>query len=72
MFRRKRKQPWWTWPIAVTAAVYGVIQAERHSHLIWNRMLKREAWQRFLQFLDDRFPPKTQRRTRKQAGRSTV
>jgi hypothetical protein len=72
MFGRKKKQPWWTWPIVFGAALYGLLQAELHTKFIWKSIVKRIAIEKLLEFLDKKFPTKERNHAAQHADRSTV
>jgi len=72
MFGRKKKQPWWTVPFVFTAAMYGLIQAELHTHFIWNTIIKHTAFEKLLEFLDKKFPPKDQKEARQPSNSSSM
>ena len=72
MIFRKKKQPWWTVPFVVTAAIYGLIQAELHTRFMWNTIIKRTAFEKLLEFLDKKFPPRADKEQRQPANRSSM
>ncbi len=61
MFRRRKRQPWWTYPIVAIAMVYGVIQAERHTKFIWGRIAKPTLLRKLNDLLDEKIPKRSRK-----------